>query len=243
MIHSRKNSPRRFCSLLGATLLGLGVSWQAHALQLVSVSDGATAYAKLSSDDITRISIADARITSWYAPKGKLVIEKDTKSGQLYVRPIDRGSVVSMFVTSSNGATYALTLQSVDMPSESIVLREEGIKKAPSSIERGSTLESTIKQMMLTMATDRIPIDMEVHESGKVFRLWQGSTLTLVRSWLGQTIMGERFDLTNTGSRPLRLVEQEFFKPGVLAVSVEALNLEPGETTRLFVVRYREGDQ
>ena len=83
---------------------------------------------------------------------------------------------------------------------------------------------------------------MEVRESGQEFRLWQGSRLTLVRSWLGQTLMGERFDLTNTSSTPMRLLEQEFFKPGVLAISVETLNLAPGDTTRVFVVRYREGE-
>jgi conjugal transfer pilus assembly protein TraK len=214
----------------------------ASALQIVDVSDGVTAYAKIASDELTRISIADGRIASWYVPKGKLVIEKDAKGGQLYVRPLDRAAVVSMFINSGSGATYAITMQPVAMPSESVVLREGGPRKSPAAIERPGSLVTAIKELMLTMASDRIPLDLEVHESGQEFRLWQGSRLTLVRSWLGQTLMGERFDLINTNSTPMRLLEQEFFKPGVLAISVETLNLAPGDTTRVFVVRYREGD-
>ena len=232
--------PRRLAALFNLFCLAWPLS--ASALQIVDVADGVTAYAKIASDELTRISIADGRIASWYVPKGKLIIQKDAKGGELYVRPLDRSAVVSMFITSGSGATYALTMQPVAMPSESVVLREGGPRKRPAAVERAGSLDNAIKELMLTMASDRIPLDIEVRESGQEFRLWQGSRLTLVRSWLGQTLMGERFDLTNTSSTPMRLLEQEFFKPGVLAISVETLNLAPGDTTRVFVVRYREGE-
>ena len=41
----------------------------------------------------------------------------------------------------------------------------------------------------------------------------------------------------------LTLAEAEFFRPGVLAVGVENHALNPGETTRVFVIRQREGDE
>ncbi|MGA7950936.1 MAG: type-F conjugative transfer system secretin TraK [Thiobacillaceae bacterium] len=232
--------PRLLAALFNLCCIAWPLS--ASALQIVDVADGVTAYAKIAADELTRLSIAEGRIASWYVPKGKLVIEKDAKGGQLYVRPLDRSAVVSMFITSGNGATYALTMQPLAMPSESVVLREGGPRKSLAAIDRAGSLVTSIKDLMLTMASDRIPLDTAVHESGQEFRLWQGSRLTLVRSWLGQTLMGERFDLTNTSSTPMHLLEQEFFKPGVLAISVETLNLAPGDTTRVFVVRHREGD-
>ena len=121
--------PRRLAALFNLFCLAWPLS--ASALQIVDVSDGVTAYAKIASDELTRISIADGRIASWYVPKGKLVIEKDAKGGQLYVRPLDRSAVVSMFITSGSGATYALTMQPVAMPSESVVLREAWAAQEP----------------------------------------------------------------------------------------------------------------
>lgn len=223
------------------SLLCLFAPQRAQALQALEVSDGGTAYAKISADDLTRLTINNGRIASWHAPKGKLVIQKNSKSGELYVRPLSRKEPVSLFVTSARGSTYAITMMPVAMPAESLVLNEAR-RKAPPTIERAGALDITIKNLMLTMAADRMPADMEVRESSQTFSLWQGSRLTLMRSWLGASLMGERFDLTNTGTSSMRLLEQEFFKPGVLAVSIEKHELVPSESTRIFVVRYLEDD-
>lgn len=236
MTHLRQNLLPSLCSLFC-----LITPHGAQALQALEVSDGGTAYAKISADDLTRLSINNGRIASWHAPKGKLVIQKNAKSGELYVRPLNRAVPVSLFVTSDRGSTYAITMMPVEMPAESIILIEAR-RKTPSMIERAGTRDATIKDLMLAMAADRMPPDMEVRESSQTFSLWQGSRLTLMRSWLGASLMGERFDLTNTGTSPMRLLEQEFFKPGVLAISVEKHELAPSESTRIFVVRYLEDD-
>lgn len=236
MIHLKQNLLPSLCSLLW-----LFTPHGAQALQALEVTDGGTAYAKISAEDLTRLSINNGRIVSWHAPKGKLVIQKNAKSGELYVRPLHREVPVSLFVTSDRGSTYAITMMPVAMPAESIILNEAG-RKTPSTIERAGTRDDTIKDLMLAMAADRMPSDMEVSESSQTFSLWPGSRLTLMRSWLGASLMGERFDLTNTGTNSMRLLEQELFKPGVLAVSIEKHELAPSESTRIFVVRYLEND-
>lgn len=236
MIHLKQNLLPSLCSLLC-----LITPQGAQALQALDVSDGGTAYAKISAQDLTRLTINNGRIASWHAPKGKLVIQKNAKSGELYVRPLNRDEPVSLFVTSDKGSTYAITMMPVAMPAESIILNEAR-RKTPSTIERAGTRDETIKALMLAMAADRMPPDMEVRESRQSFSLWQGSRFTLVRSWLGTTLMGERFDLTNTGTSAMRLLEQELFKPGVLAISIEKHELAPSESTRVFVVRYLEDD-
>jgi conjugal transfer pilus assembly protein TraK len=223
------------------SLLCLCVAPAAQALQALEVSDGGTAYAKISADDLTRLTINNGRIASWHVPKGKLVIQKNAKSGELYVRPLSREVPVSLFVTSERGSTYAITLMPVKMPAETILLNEAR-PKAPPSIEHTGTRDTTIKDLMMAMAADHMPPDMEVRESSQSFSLWQGARLTLMRAWLGASLMGERFDLTNTGKSSMRLVEQELFKPGVLAISIEKHELAPSESTRVFVVRYLEDD-
>lgn len=48
---------------------------------------------------------------------------------------------------------------------------------------------------------------------------------------------GEKYRLTNTGKTALRLVEQELYRKGVVAVAIEQMQLEPGQTTSVHVVR------
>jgi conjugal transfer pilus assembly protein TraK len=98
----------------------------------------------------------------------------------------------------------------------------------------------TIKNLLLAMAGDHLPDDMVVREAGQELALWPGVRLSLQRVWLGAGIVGEKYLLANSGSTELRLAEREFYKPGVMAVSVEHARLEPGESTNLFVIRERQ---
>jgi conjugal transfer pilus assembly protein TraK len=64
-----------------------------------------------------------------------------------------------------------------------------------------------------------------------------------LRSWLGAAVAADLFQLTNTGTAEMRVAEPELYRPGVLAVGVENHSLRPGEATRIFVIRHREGDE
>jgi len=230
---------------LAASLLLLGgLTPPAWALQVLPVRDGETAFARIAADDLTRIALADGRIQSWHALKGRLAIEKNTLTGQIYVRPLDRGGPASLFLTSDSGATYALTLQPVDMPAESLILKDPARQAAkPSMAEQADSRQRLVKELALMMAADTLPGDMEVRERGENLRLWQGSRFVHLRSWLGTAVVADLFQLTNTGNAELRVAEAELFRPGVFAVGVENHALNPGESTRVFVIRQREGDE
>ena len=225
------------CSLLLATL-------PAWALQVLPVRDGETAFARIAADDLTRIALSEGRIQSWHALKGRLAIEKNARTGQLYVRPLDRGEPASLFLTADSGATYALTLQPVDMPAESLILKDPARRAAqPTAAEQSDSRQRMVKTLALMLAADRLPADMEVRERGETLRLWQGSRFVHLRSWLGTAVVADLFQLTNTGATEMRVAEPELFRPGVLAVAVETRALNPGEASRVFVLRQRQGDE
>jgi len=233
--------------LLAGSLFGclfLLAALPAWALQVIPVREGETLFAKIAADDLTRIALSEGRIQSWHALKGRLNIDKNPRSGQIYVRPLDRGEPVSLFLTSEAGATYALTLQPVDMPAESLILKEQAQHAAkPSRAEQTDSLEQMVKELALLMASDRLPPDMEVRERGEEMRLWQGTRFVQLRSWLGAAVAADLFQLTNTGTAEMRVAEPELYRPGVLGVAVENQSLRPGEATRIFVIRHREGDE
>jgi conjugal transfer pilus assembly protein TraK len=231
--------------LLAASLLLVGgLTPPAWALQVLPVRDGETAFARIAADDLTRIALSEGRIQSWHALKGRLAIEKNARTGQIYVRPLDRGEPASLFLTADSGATYSLTLQPVDMPAESLILKDPARRAAkPSMAEQADSRQRLVKELALMMAADTLPGDMEVRELGETLRLWQGSRFVHQRSWLGTAVVADLFQLTNTGNAELRVAEAELFRPGVLAVGVENHALNPGEATRVFVIRQREGDE
>ena len=166
------------------------------------------------------------------------------RSQSSFIRPLspDSSKPINLFV-STERSTIGLLLQPVDTPSDAIVIREARDSPAgPARIERSSRHVRTMKNLLLAMAGDALPDDMEVREPGRELTLWSGARLTLQRQWLGSGVVGEKYQLVNTGASALELAERDLFKRGVMAVSVEQAALRPGETTQLFVIRERRAD-
>ena len=216
----------------------------AHALQIVDAQDGQTALGKISAKEVTRIAFERGRVRKVTGSAGELLLEKDDDRGQIFVRPADPQSTkpINLFLTSERG-TVALLLQPVDTPSDSIVIREPRDSSAtPPHLEASGRHVRTIKNLLLALADDALPEDMQAREPARDVALWPGTRLTLQRVLLGAGVVGEKYQLTNLGSTDLALAGAGLFKSGVFAVSVEQPRLRPGEATNLFVIRERKSD-
>ena len=241
MTRSKSKLSPSFAWLL---LLALAASQPAQALQVVDARDGETVLAKVSRKEVTRISVDRGRIRKVTGNAGEFVLEKDGEKGQVFIRPAapDSTKPINLFV-STERSTIGLLLQPVDTPSDAIVIREaRDAATGPARIERSSRHVRTMKNLLLAMAEDALPDDMEVREPGRELTLWPGARLTLQRQWLGAGVVGEKYQLLNTGASTLDLAERDLYKRGVMAVSVEQAALRSGETTQLFVIRERRAD-
>ena len=227
-------------SLLLLPLL-LALSSPASALQILDAKDGETVLGKISQKEVTRISVERGRIRKVTGNTGEFVLEKDEDKGQIFIRPVSPDSTkpINLFITSER-STIGLVLQPVDTPSDTLVIREGRDPLASTSrLEKSGRHVRTIKNLLLAMASDALPDDMEVREPTQELALWPGVRLNLQRVWLGAGIVGEKYQLANIGSTELNLAEGELYKPGVMAVSLEQGRLRPGESTNLFVIRER----
>ena len=232
--------PWKSSLILLALLLGDPV----HALQIVDAQDGQTALGKVSRKEVTRIAFERGRVRKVTGNSGEFVLDKDDERGQIFLRPTDPQSTkpINLFLTSDRG-TVALLLQPVDTPSDSIVIREPRARStAPTRLEASGRHVRTIKNLLLALADDALPDDMEVKEPARDISLWLGTRLSLQRVLLGSGVVGEKYLLTNIGNTTMALAETEFFKSGVMAVSVEQPHLRPGEASNLFVIRERNSD-
>jgi conjugal transfer pilus assembly protein TraK len=224
---------------------GLAMAPDAAALQVIDAVEGQTVLAKISARELTRITIDRARVRAVTGLEGQLLVEKDDHTGAIFVRPVDQARPVNLFVSTDAGRTYALVLQPVDMPAETIVLRDRSVRPAEhaSALERSGSHEKMIKSMVLALANGDLATEHELREAGREIALWREAHFFHERSYVGRTVVGDRYRLTNISAAPMRLAEAELYKPGVLAVAIERLNLAPGETTNVFIVRQRGANE
>jgi conjugal transfer pilus assembly protein TraK len=218
----------------------LAISLPAHAIQILEGVDGQTLVGKISQKELTRVTVERGRVKKVTGNAGEFLLEKDEDKGQIYIRPLSETATkpINLFVTTDR-ATFTLLLQPVDLPAETIVIKDRASRNEPARTERSSAYLRVIKNLLLAMASDTLPRDMEVRELAKEVSLWKEARLKLTRTYLGQTITGEKYVVTNVSGKSMVIAEQELYQAGVIAVSVENLNLRPDESSNVFVIRER----
>lgn len=178
-------------------------------------------------------------------PTGELVLECDKDKGEVYIRPVGKSSKPINLFVSSVQATYTLLLHRSDTPADTIVIRDPSTKLLkPDSANPGPSGTSAnhiraMKALLVAMASDRVPPDVRVEEVNRLVPLWLEARLSLMRRYEGRGLVGEKYLLQNISPTLMVLAEQEFDREGaqVMGVSIENYNLQPGETTNVFVIR------
>lgn len=178
-------------------------------------------------------------------PTGELVLECDKDKGEVYIRPVGKSSKpINLFVSTSQ-ATYTLLLHRSDTPADTIVIRDPSARLLkpdntnPSPSGPSANHIRAMKALLVAMASDRVPPDVRVEDVNRLVPLWLEARLSLMRRYEGRGLVGEKYLLQNISPTLMVLAEQEFDREGaqVMGVSIENHNLQPGETTNVFVIR------
>lgn len=239
MKHQFTHYIKRLLVALGTTaLLAAPAAW---ALQTVDVADGRSHLVKISAKEMSRIAVDAGKIRRIDFVDGELEVKKDDEAGDYYVLPLVQ-KPINVFVKTASGQTHALILQPTDMPLETIVLREPAKKendpkRTTTAIERAGSLEVAVKRLVVSMARGERPMEFDVTTVNKEVGLWNEARFVLVERYTGQALVGEHFRLTNISKSVMRLAEQELYKQGVVAISIENQVLNPGESTEVFITR------
>ncbi|WP_407277674.1 type-F conjugative transfer system secretin TraK [Aromatoleum evansii] len=178
-------------------------------------------------------------------PGGEIVLECDRDKGEVYIRPVgDSAKPINLFVSSA-GATYTLLLRRADTPADTIVIRD----KTPKAFKSMGSAQAAagpspnpiraMKALLVAMASDRVPADIQVEEAHRTIQLWTEVRFSLVRQYEGRGLIGEKFVLQNVGTEPMVVAEQEFDRDGadVAGIAIEHHNLRPSESTSVYVIR------
>lgn len=227
----------------------------ADAAQTLDIRDGDTAVVRISSLDQTRVRAARARVLDVIGdvydaqanPGGRVIVLKD--DGEVYLKPIvDQGvptRPIKLDVKTTSG-TVGLLLQPAEIVGDTLTLRVAGGTPtgaggaaANARVKSPAHLRA-VKALTLAMAVPGMAADasIQVIDGGaEEVLLWQEARFVLLARYEAGQLLGETFQLTNVSKSRMVLDEREFFRPGVVSVSALRLVLEPGESTRVWVVR------
>lgn len=218
------------------------VSSHAFALQEVNPVEGQNAFVKISAKETTRLYIDGGKIRSLIGTDGELTYEKDDERGQLFIRPAILNKPINVRVVAASGATYNLIMQAVDIPQEDVVIKEPASFRTAVENSKGkrgaaSSMDKQVRSLVASMALDEPPPSVEMRATQQEFALWENTRFLMVAVYNERELVGEKYVLTNTGKTPMRLAEQELYRKGVVAVAIENMQLEAGQSTSIYVVR------
>ncbi len=245
--------PRQGFKGLALVFLAGLLATQAQALQIVEARDGQTVFAKVSRQEITRIGFEHGRVRKVTGNAGEFILDKDEQRGHIFIRPTDpqSGKPINLFI-SSDRHTVALLLQPVDLPSDTIVIREPRTQASTRDGHAGSGQQHVrqMKNLLVAIAGDHLPEDMAVQEPGATMPTplstqtqQPGLLVNLQRRLIGEHLVAEKLLLTHLGPAPKSVDEAMLYAPGVMAVAIEQRLLQPGQVSAVFVIRERRGDE
>ena len=98
-------------------------------------------------------------------------------------------------------------------------------------------MAKVVRNLVASMALEEPPNSADVRTTNQEFALWENTRFVMTAVYTERELVGEKYLLTNTGKTPIRLVEQELYRKGVVAVAIENMQLEAGQATNIYVVR------
>lgn len=235
-----------------AAVLAL-LAQDANAAQTVRIRDGDTTVVRISLRDQTRVRVAAGRITEVVGdvfdaqqnPGGRVVVLRDEAAGEVYMMPAPGYAEapprpIKLDVKTDRG-TVALLAQPADIIGETLTLQISGQVRAAEADARSRSAGYVrgVKAMVLALWSPE-----QASELGSMFvpirreiQLWQEARFVLTGRLETPSQVGEAYELTNVSQGPMVIDERELFTAGVQGVVVERLQLSPGETTRVLIVR------
>lgn len=187
-------------------------------------------------------------------PRRNTEMEDARGHGPLELRPIK----VTLKTTRGK---YSLLLQPIDIPGDTLIVEPKGAARNPGKGQpvavqgekaefqlatpgaaapaKNSSHYRKLKAMMLAMVENIQPANVEIQQVGEKVSLWKEAEFVLIDKWLADEWVGERYRLKNVSGDKLVMEEKEFFRDGVVGITVRAHELKANENTDVFVVRLR----
>jgi type-F conjugative transfer system secretin TraK len=214
--------------------------------------------ASICPDSMNRITVANDRIVQVFGDEGAFESQSEENTGQVFIKPTAENSIkpLSLTLITEQGKTQDLSLKPTAKSAATLILKTsdkaqktsatdgsgaaEGLKPYGPSL--GTEKNMPVQEQMLTLLKQAVSGQLPLKESGPSSRPSpEGYSLAPYQSFQGGGYEVQAYHLENTTPTPIDVQEKTFYRPGDLAISIQARVLASHGKTLLYVVR-REGE-
>lgn len=224
-------------------LLGLSLifSLNLFAIQIKNLKDNQTATCVVARENKTRIFVENDRIIALHGTPGAYLYVNDEVNGEVFITPTPeyQNKNFSLFVSTENHHTFGLKLIPQNKLTETIMLKNLEVDKVKADKwENSGTYQAVIINLLRHMANQQVPDGYIIcHPENSPKFKFRNFKIQLQAIYEGVHLNGKIYCLTNINSCPIQIIESQFYKPGVLAVTLQKYHLNPAESSLIYLVR------
>jgi type-F conjugative transfer system secretin TraK len=223
--------------ILGLLLLPYSLS----ASQNFHLNPGSKIQGVISSKELNRIAVKDDRISQIFGVSGHFVVESDENHGQIFIKSTDSGNKdnLALTIVTEKGITQDLYLKQKDISSQFIELQHKTSNTKKAEIwEKLSPFKQTLVKLMQCMIRGQSVSGYEVQINEQSRDIWSDIRINQLQIFSGSKLQGIVFKITNIDKVSKFLHEKRFkFFKNIAAIAIENNRLEPGESTKLYVIK------
>lgn len=201
---------------------------------------------KISSINPNYVEVSGDRITGITSSPGMLTDKRNTDAGGAFISTTQT-KAFTIYLTTEGGKTFSLQAYPEKMPGRSFLLASHN----PLSPEKAKAWEIAQPYESLLIELNRMLLRGQVPPGYAKIPLKDerinapaAVRATASDAWEGSNLRVVRWQVTNAGSIPISLREQDYWQQGVRAVmfSTEGRELAGGSTMTLFVTSGHGGN-
>ena len=201
-------------------------------------------HTKISYQNLNRIKVKGDKIDSIAGIETAFHFEKNDKTGEIFIRPTeDNGySPISLSLTTSSGKTQDLILDVIDGEANTIELvadKEEYQKIDLSMLDEetsGNDYEESICAVMKKFLN--LPKDFPEIEVRALDRKHAHLTASLDKAYMIDGYIALKYKVTTSLQKISKLDERMFSRKGDICLSLSSLEIHPGFSVSLYVLRH-----
>lgn len=207
---------------------------------------------KISKDEFTLFKVKDARILRIDGERfiDDMEREKDFPADlrKAFIKPATLHPF-TIYITDSKKRTFALNITpDPDMKGGIVELVDASPVREFIGSDTpilGSSLDRNqrIKNMIEAMRLEKHPSDVTVRKTLKPINWWSESEVYQTHEYEGRSMIGLVLSLKNISERQMVMAEHEFKVKNAIAASILNPVLNPGESTKVFILVQKQEDE
>jgi len=230
-------------AIISLCIACLGCVSHVQAQTRLSVEENETIELTLSRTDFNRMFVEGDKITTLRFPDGDLRVEND-KDGSVYLE-VREDKPFTLFVTTKRGTHFSALIKASEMTGQTIGLMAANPNSAkPKGTASSTATKANPENELVALVSS---VEKEEQKTGfkaqrpnlKSVQIKPNLTSTLIYTLSNAQKMGQKFEIKNTGKKPVSFDDTWFKDKDTKALLVKDKVVYPNET--ITVVRIEEG--